>query len=191
MESWRPAVIFGVVGGGRSARNRLCASMNKLLRTSHDFFLYDRLKHAQLGGVTAARCQVMVWTRKDAGVRRESLMMAEEYSRSIQTALDDTVGADLEEPQLNEPRLGEVLPSHAVGFLNDAGRGRRPVYDGRGMAPDVSALPPDDRRVLVLTSSTFARGRVIRQIRHDELLRLWNYEGKLESRIDVGRCFTI
>ena len=181
---WRPAVVVvaGNLGGGRAARNTFCSTLNKVFGETHDFFRYYQLCHARVGGVTAAVCQVHAWTRKDAGVRRESLMMAEEYSRSIQTALDDTVGADIEGNQLDEPLLGEVLPEHAVGFVTGRNDDRRPVFDGKGRAPDLSALAQDDRRILVLASSTFSKTRVIRRIKHHELLGMWDYEGKLEAQ---------
>ena len=72
-----------------------------------------------------------------------------------------------------------------VGFVTlGAGLHKRevPVYDGAGWAPDVLKLPRADRRVWVLAESVWGKERVVRRVTAHELLSLWDYEGKWESR---------
>ena len=57
-----------------------------------------------------------------------------------------------------------------------------PVYDGEGWAPDISRLSPRDRLIWVLAEWVWSKKRVVRQIGPTELLAVWDYEGKHESR---------
>ena len=61
-------------------------------------------------------------------------------------------------------------------------RTRVPVYDGARHAPDVGQLGAANQRLWVLAESVWRKERVVRQILPHELLLLWDYEGKLESR---------
>lgn len=75
------------------------------------------------------------------------------------------------------------LPDSIVGsisFTNN--RPARPVYDGKGAAPDISTFRDmDERLIWVLANSVWMKERAVRQIDCSELLALWDYKGKLES----------
>ena len=140
------------------------------------------VKHQDLGGVTEARCCLAHLTRDPALQNLEvtSLMTAPTYQRPLQTALDDT------EPggRIGALECGEASQGSAAGAMTVArpGRRRAPIYDGAGCAPDVSQLDEAEQRVWVLAQSVWRKERVVRQILPHELLSLWDYEGKLESR---------
>jgi hypothetical protein len=141
------------------------------------------VRHQDLGGVTEAQWILVHLTRDKTlqALGRSSLMTASHYHRPLQTALDDTepggVTAALECRGSGE---GNVVGFVTVGPKN--GRREMPVYDSAGRTPDVSQLPAKDRCVWVLTETVWRKERVVRQILPHELLSLWDYEGKLESR---------
>ena len=109
------------------------------------------------------------------------------YPRPLQTALDDTLGAasGIKVDLLEAPSDDRVQSSGVIGHVRVLGSSAdpRPLYDASASAPDISILAPDDRYLWVQAESCRCKkGRVVRQLTYSEVLSLWDYEGKLESR---------
>ena len=105
-----------------------------------------RKSHQHLGGVTQSWWYVAHQTR-DENLKtqgKDSLMTADTYPRTLQTALDDTESAA--GGGTFEKRSSSL--DHAVGTVTLGPPRRRvekPVYDGARCAPDVSQLAPKER----------------------------------------------
>ena len=118
-------------------------------------------------------------------------MTARTYGRSLQTSLDDTIGASpfnvKFEPNLpNEgASMGLVVVGHVIlnRFARKGDSVTKLVYDSGGLAPDLGCLTPLDRFISVRATSVRNPGsKIIRAVNYSELLGMWDYEGKLESR---------
>jgi hypothetical protein len=57
-----------------------------------------------------------------------------------------------------------------------------PVFSGDQLGPDLALIPFGDIRIWVHAHSVYSRDKVLRQVRTSELLAIWDYKGKLESR---------
>lgn len=100
--------------------------------------------------------------------------------RNLQTALSDTYGAA--PGRTFETRVGLDFPE-AIGLLTSVDRGSSaPVFSGDRLGPDLTLIPPSDLFIWVLAHSVFGKDMVLRQARISELMAIWDYEGKLESR---------
>jgi hypothetical protein len=102
--------------------------------------------------------------------------------RSLQTALSDTNGAA--RGASFETWLG-IDPPEAIGVLSSTLGGEKdvPVFSGEGIAADLSRIPFKDVHIWVWAHSVFSKVPILRQARTSELLAVWDYEGKLESRV--------
>ena len=72
-----------------------------------------------------------------------------------------------------------------IGYISNERRrlNRTAVYDGSGLAPDVSQLSCDKQMISVNANSMYGRGeKVTRPIEMLELFTIWDYEGKYESK---------
>ena len=101
--------------------------------------------HKLFGGVTEAKRHVLYFTRRP-GASRETVMMAQEFKRPLQCALDDTLGSAHHGPRtvFEEPPQEMSLPTNVAGVIGDGSAmgGRRTwVYDAEKLGPDVGALP--------------------------------------------------
>jgi len=56
------------------------------------------------------------------------------------------------------------------------------VYSGDAVGPDLSTIPLWDWFIWVWAHSVFSKTPVLRQAKTSELMAIWDYEGKLESR---------
>jgi len=56
------------------------------------------------------------------------------------------------------------------------------VFSGDAVGPDLSTIPLQDRFIWVWAHSVFSKTPVLRQAKTSELMAIWDYEGKLESR---------
>jgi hypothetical protein len=101
-------------------------------------------------------------------------------TRSLQTALSDRYGAA--KGATLEVRLG-INPPEAIGILSSStGDIIVPVFSGDSVAPDLSSIPIKDAHIWVYAHSVFSKAQVLRQAKTSELMAVWDYEGKLESR---------
>ena len=137
------------------------------------------------GGVTLSQWVFVHLSRLHGDIPKEAIMTASTYGRVIQTALDDTVGRHHTRVVL-EP-LSEDEPPRSDGAIGRirvrAGSDLQLVYDSDGLAPDIGNLPRDQRHLWVRAHSIRSpTEKVLRQITYYELLELWDYEGKLESK---------
>ncbi len=108
------------------------------------------------------------------------LFAANRVRRDIQTALSDTIGAT--RGRTFELRTG-LDPPEAIGVLSSSPQARLElVYSGDVVGPDLSTIPFRDRCIWVWAHSVFSKTPVLRQAKTSELMAIWDYEGKLESR---------
>jgi len=108
-------------------------------------------------------------------------MTSDNLPRFLQTALSDTLGGV--RGATFEPRSGLDQSPLAIGLLSSPTPELTiPVYSGEGLAPDLFRLPPRERHFWVSAQSVFAIKPVLRQVKTAELMAIWDYEGKLESR---------
>lgn len=142
-----------------------------------------KMSHIKVGGVTRAEWYLLHATRAEElkTAQREALMTPANYRRSLQTALDDTVpcpsGLAIEVRRLEGGLEEEEVVVHEGDQVT-----RRPVYDAGGWAPDVGALPHGERLLWVRAQTVWRKGTGVRQLTPQELLSVWDYEGKLESK---------
>ena len=189
LERWRPLIVIAAYPSTTSrARGRKLLPWNP--PDYHRSSLLHLL-HSATGGVTTASWNFFHLHRLGDQFPNEAIMMAPQYPRTLQTALDDTLpgfapaegnrrgGLALEPPD----ESGEPVDNNAIGMVTLRGHdNRHPVFDGNGRAPDISQLK--DKQIWVLANSCMSPlRRVIRQIKYHEVLSLWDYEGKLESRL--------
>ncbi len=109
-------------------------------------------------------------------------MTASDYKRPLQTTLDDTLGG----LKQNSPRFERIDKANdhsprPIGVVKLRDGNTRTVYDGQGLAPDLSRLSPGDRFIWVLAHSVFwSKRSVVRKVESHEILSIWDYEGKIE-----------
>ena len=149
------------------------------------------MRHAHFGGVTQTIWRFLYFSRMETEIPKEAIMTVRTYGRSLQTSLDDTLGASPVNVKL-EPTLhneGASQGTIVVGSVTlkehkyKGGNVVRQVYDSGGLAPDIGCLPPIERFIWVRASSVRSPGsKIIRAVQYSELLGMWDYEGKLESR---------
>jgi hypothetical protein len=142
---------------------------------------YTSISHKEVGGVTSSRWSIVVLLRHHRISSKKSLMTTTDYPICLQTALDDTKGSRYgRTPKFEARPEGSELPPLAIGIVKLAGK-TCPVYDGRGLAPDLGLLDWDVRQLWVRAASVFSRKKpVIRQVNNQELFSIWDYEGKLQ-----------
>lgn len=147
-----------------------------------------KLSHSAIGGVTNSVWHVLHLSRRSVlGVlTKQALMMAPQFLRPLQTALQDTLGESaLKSVKFEQASTAAPLSvSSITGYVSSEKRGfREPVYDSSGSAPDIGTLPRDNRNFWVAANSVYDSNRkVIRQVSTSELFTIWDYEGKLESK---------
>lgn len=146
------------------------------------------LSHHAIGGVTSTVWQFVHLSRRSelGDLPMQAIMMAPQFSRPLQTALQDTIGGTKLKSVVFE-KTSTVAPLKGcsiLGYASSDKRGfRKPVYDSTGSAPDMGALSSEERMIWVSADSVYGKGtKVIRQIESSELFAIWDYEGKYESK---------
>ena len=146
------------------------------------------LSHSAIGGVTTTRWRFTHLTRQSTlgELPKQAIMMAPQFSRPLQTALQDTIGGSSLKNVVFE-KAATVAPLHGssiVGFATKKIDGiKAPVYDSAGAAPDIGALAKKEQRIWVHANSVFSGdAKITRQVDTAELLAIWDYEGKYESK---------
>ena len=192
--AWRPLIAIYALKTGLPNKTKSCwlhiaagAEDDHEENDEYSVILSDRA-HSYFGGVTLARWPIACLTRSMEGVTRGSVMTARQIDRPLQTALDDTVGGD------NHAAFDEIPPGDdsrdgRIGYARRRGvKEWRPVYDGRRKAPDIGSLDPlAGRRIWVVAGTVFGtksyagREGCLRQLTHEEVLSVWDYEGKEPS----------
>ena len=114
-------------------------------------------------------------------------MMAPQFSRPLQTALDDTQGTVRGRTVVLEPPNKEVSPrgdTAITGYASMKNKFRwSPVYDATKLAPDIGMLLVNEQLIWVEANSIFLKGgKVVRPTNVPEVFTIWDYEGKLESQ---------
>jgi hypothetical protein len=186
---WQPLIaIFAIPSSTpRNSFNQWCTSIRAGGTTS-----YSRrdimLSHYAIGGVTNTMWRFVHLSRRSelGDLSKQAIMMTPQFSRPLQTALQDTLGkSSLKSVKFEKVSTAAPLSGCSiVGYVSSDKRGfREPVYDSSGSAPDLGKLPNDGRYFWVSANSVFSKDeKVIRQVSNAELLTIWDYEGKFESK---------
>jgi hypothetical protein len=104
-----------------------------------------KTRHIDFGGVTTTEWHVIHISCRDDLLTKPTVMKMKSYSRSLQTALDDTLGGAsgcLFEPRgdLGPNLVGRVYTKSSGGTIE----GRQPtcqvVYSAKGVGPDLSKI---------------------------------------------------
>jgi len=136
-------------------------------------------RHQDLGGVTRAVRHVWHATRDQelGNSRQAALMTPPTYQRTLQTVLDDTAPCgQVEAFEMQSPDENSVIGRVWEGETS------YPVYDAGGLAPDVDGRPLHERLLWVRAQTVWRKDAVVRRMLPYELLAMWDYEGKLESK---------
>jgi len=98
------------------------------------------------------------------------------YSRSLQTALDDTVG-----PTKYKSFDVNAVDANIAGIVVDKFGHSYHVFDSNGLAPNLASLSEDELYHLwVRTRSVFSKEPVVRLMKLLETLSVWDYAGKIQ-----------
>ena len=159
------------------------------------FCFVKQVKHHEVGGVTPSGWWVVHLSHRHQITSFCSLMTMSNYSRPLQTALDDTVGAGVtlgSGTARFEPKAeASMLPVGAIGMLRKHRAPKALVFDGEGQGPDLGTLPRKDWYFWVRASSVYSPGKpVLRKIQTYEIFSVWDYEAKQGSK-DWKRAFTL
>ena len=108
--------------------------------------------HNDIGGVTTSRWNFHHLSRYKelGGIPKQAIMMAPQFSRSLQTTLQDTIeGSKWKTVEFD--KISTVSPLHGcniVGYVSNERRGlhRTEVYDSSCLAPDVGRLPREKKK---------------------------------------------
>ena len=120
-----------------------------------------KVRHTDVGGVTEAVWYFVHLNRIEGGLPKGAIMMVPQFSRPLQTALDDTQCAVrgrtvvFETPdQEVSPRGNTVITGYA-SMKNEFCRS--PVYDATKLAPDIGMLPVNEQLIWVEANSIFLK----------------------------------
>ena len=175
---WRPAIAIVSTHASISRMETLSMLPCGLPAFYHKKMI--TLRHASIGGVSAASWRFTHYTRWPEVLSYPLLMTSDNLPRTLQTALADTNGAA--RGVTFDPRLDVQVPL-AIGALSpSSGAKATPVFSSDALGPDLWGLQRQERHFWVLAHSVFAKTSVLRQVKTDELMAIWDYEGKLESR---------
>ena len=187
---WQPLIAIFAMPGHVSRRKRASWFSSILQSEGTGYYVKKdvNLTHHAIGGVTTTQWHFVHLARQSTlgDSSKQAIMMPPQFSRPLQTALQDTIGGSklksvvIEEASTAAPLQGCSI----VGYASSKRKGfRRPVYDGAGHAPDIGALPRSERMFWVTADSVYNQGtKVTRQVEMSELFAIWDYEGKYESK---------
>ena len=174
---WKPAVAILAFPGKLSRRQVL-----ELAPSHEGFYKQLTLKphHSNVGGVTATTWHVVHLSRISCGLQGPQSMTMTHYPRTLQTALDDTLGGDhvyqsFESPPSAEGGIVGMVSPYKISSL-------KPVYSADMLGPDLSLLKAADRFFWVKANSVRSRQPVVRLVTIHELHAMWDYEVKLECK---------
>ena len=118
-------------------------------------------------------------THIECGLEKDAIMMAPQFSRPLQTALDNTQGALRRKTVVFEPtRKSQAPQDNIVGHVSIVRQmGRTPVYDAGKFGPDISLLPQDQQVIWVRVNSVLGKDtKVVWPVNIPELFAMWDYE---------------
>ncbi len=131
---WLPAVAIFAYPPSFGRRESLAMSLS--LRSN----LYEckamQFPHTDVGGVTASAWRIRHYTRLQECQSRPPIMKMKFYPRTLQTALDDTLGNGVYHSF--EPRKGPEVTVGVVGGVHvGLPSGILPVYSAQSVGPDI------------------------------------------------------
>lgn len=188
---WQPLIaIFAVPASiSRKERGPWFASIQAGASPPLDYQRkYVTLSHSATEGVTTSKWHFVHLSRRSAlgELSKQAIMMKPQFSRPLQTALQDTIGRSRLKSLVFE-KAATAAPLHGnsiVGYVSSDIRGlKAPVYDSAGLGPDIGALPKEERWIWVNANSVYSSDdtKITRQVHTSELFAIWDYEGKYES----------
>ena len=147
------------------------------------------VRHADAGGVTTSCWHFHRISRGNTlgQASKQAVMMAPQFTRHLQTALQDTIGGSKWESKEFE-KADEALSSSGITIVGHMSSIKHqlenvPVYSADGLAPDIGQLSRNDRVIWVSANSVYGKGdKVVRPVTIPELFAIWDYEGKFETR---------
>ena len=175
---WRPAIALIALPCSLSKRQALS------LLPDHGVYYRQQMlrpRHSNVGGVTATSWHVVHLRRLTIEtLEGPPSMTMNQYPRSLQTVLDDTLGSNrVAESFENEPSS----EGSSVGQVRGQKSGNlQPVYSATRLGPDLSTMRARDRLIWVKANSVRSPHPVLRQVNIHELHAMWDYEGKLECK---------
>lgn len=189
---WQPLIAIVAVPSSLSRKCRE-AFIRRFQASSGDYYSRRDIhcSHSDIGGVTSSRWHFYHFSRTQemGDTSKQAVMMAPQFSRHLQTALDDTIGdskwknAQFDKVHSTEPLFNSTC--HITGYVSSKSGvfERSPVYSSDHLAPDVGSLTRDERMIWVYANSVYSKPgeKLARQIVPSELFSIWDYEGKYES----------
>jgi hypothetical protein len=136
--------------------------------------------HVHVRGVALSCWRFVHYTRWIGISSYLSIMTSISLPCMLQTALSDANGATRGAPF--EPQMGMAPPTVIGVILSSPGQTNIPVFSGDAIGPDLSAIPFRDVHIWVRAHSVHLKAPILWQARTSELMAVWDYEGKLESR---------
>ena len=171
---WRPAISVVAVPGNLSRKNVI--NLFTYLPPKYQKRIFTA-RHPDFGGVTTSRWHIVKISRLSKPL---TVMTMSNYPRTLQTALDDTVGTDSEKVTF-EPQEG--LAQNVVGFIRHRKcRWKAHVFDSNGLGPDLFAWGQKPTDLWVRARSVMSKHPIIRRIQMSEIGAMWDYESKSWSR---------
>jgi hypothetical protein len=187
-DRWKPEVAIFTIPGGLSCTEVLGLLPDFPPRCSKTMF---KPRHSNLGGVMTSVWHIIQVTQAREINTKPMLMKMESYSRTLQTALKDTRGAERCSFEIRKDLGASIIgmarhTKSSTEGLEEAPTPKQPVYSSRYLGPDISAMDPKDLHFWVSSNSVMSKDKakqVIRTVNIHELLAMWDYEGKLEARL--------
>lgn len=182
LNEWKPSMCLIVWN-----RNALTRRANHVwpegMKRGGYAYRQEWLNHSQFGGVTTSCWRMKFISRMSTVNLSIDDLTATMYARSLQTALDDTVGSERGNHCYHVGgKVSDKLDDgvEVIGSVYTNGEGVRPVYAATGLLLDFSLMKKEERRNLwVECKSVFSTKGVLRRIRTLELLSAWDYAGKI------------
>lgn len=185
IESWKPLVVLIATPHKLRAgtyKRELWLARGRIVDYGYLWACRDKCKHGEFGGVTTAEWDVWKFTRVEELAIPLSVMTKSSYPRVLQTALDDTRGADQSEVAFEASQLGYEGNRSIIGHVvsSSHGGGRFPVYDGQGYGPDLSTDSSFGSVIVwVRSTSVYSPRKPVRRQAHiSEVAAIWDYADK-------------
>ena len=181
-EAWRPRIAILALPTELSRRKRIeysSAVVEPAKRLDYNRLIEVPIRHGEVGGVTSTIWKFTYLTRDLGSLSKEAIMIAPQFQRPLQTALDDTQGPPGGKAVVfEEASDSQSLRSAVAGFASVKGVvSRVPVYDAKKVGPDLERLAPPERSIWVLASSVFRKGgKVVRPVNEAEQFSIWDYD---------------
>ena len=174
--AWRPLVCL--VAFHSSVTRRQMSRWLPLKLEEYSRRVDFRCCHDAFGGVTSSVWNIWLISKLPSCWMSLAGMTDAYYPRSLQTALDDTLGPSRQQQKFS-PNPNRA--SSVDGYIIQAdGQADQPVYKSTGLGPDLNELSDAElASIWVRAESVFAPKPVLRKLERLETMALWDYAGKI------------